>query len=143
MLLHVPKFVFHATPHASQIDTAHSVPIAKSTLCSYRSLSHDSIRLASRMCITVPSRRLPEKLIDTQTWSGGDRDLAKKNDGYQLLHPDCLRGLIDRSTNWHIAVAALSWIVLRLNYSYVPRLSGIAFEVVAVNYPCWPQLAPV
>lgn len=57
------------------------------------------------------------------------------NDGYQLVYPDCIRNLVDKSANCPISVAALSWIVLRLNYSYVPSLSGVSFDVVAVHYP--------
>lgn len=57
------------------------------------------------------------------------------NNGYQLLYPDCIRSLVDRSAKCPISVAALSWIALRLNYSHRPQLSGISFAVVAVNYP--------
>jgi len=56
-------------------------------------------------------------------------------DGYQLLYPDCLRKLIDRSATCPVAVAGLSWIALRLNFSYIPELSGISFEVICVEYP--------
>ena len=55
--------------------------------------------------------------------------------GYQLIYPDCIRKLIDRSAKCPISVAGLSWIVLRLNYSHVRELSGISFELIRADYP--------
>ncbi len=57
------------------------------------------------------------------------------NDGYQLIYADCIRKLVDRSATCPISVAALSWIVLRLNFSHAQQLAGITFDVVAVHYP--------
>ena len=57
------------------------------------------------------------------------------NDGYQLVYPDCVGKLIERSSSCSVSFAALSWIVLRLNYSQIKELSGIRFDLVRVDYP--------
>ncbi|MCE3018883.1 MAG: hypothetical protein LW870_23835 [Pirellula sp.] len=57
------------------------------------------------------------------------------SEGYQLLYPDCIRRLTARSAKCPVAMAGLSWIVLRLNFSHVKELAGITFEVLRSDYP--------